>query len=180
MPRRPKKSLDEIFELIKDLNFFDSEGHIVQLSDPIWNEAENICEKQLKQLLDQSDNFLDTSHESNRSNWSITSPSHLKPLRTIMHLDEYTWRRICMREIDKNYGKMNRNPGERFFKIHGKCTECGATFNAYSMSEPEADNFNIEISIYDTKEIEHQKKQQLRKLQRDSLVKELRAMSAYA
>ena len=37
--------------------------------------------------------------------------------------------------------KINRNPGEIFLKIKGKCSECGALFNAYSM------NLTIKIRI---------------------------------
>lgn len=42
MPRKPKKNVHDIFKLIEDLNFFDAEGHILRLSDPIWKKAEYI------------------------------------------------------------------------------------------------------------------------------------------
>jgi hypothetical protein len=41
MPRQPKRNVNEIFESLKDLNFFNDKGQIVKLSDPIWKEAEN-------------------------------------------------------------------------------------------------------------------------------------------
>jgi len=47
MPRQPKKNVNEIFESLKDLNFFNDKGHIVGLSDPIWKEAENALNKEL-------------------------------------------------------------------------------------------------------------------------------------
>ncbi|KAK0157094.1 hypothetical protein PV327_011405, partial [Microctonus hyperodae] len=46
MPRKAKRSVDEIFEIIKELHFFDCEGRILPLSNPIWLEAEKKCEKQ--------------------------------------------------------------------------------------------------------------------------------------
>lgn len=45
MPRQPKKNVNEIFESLKDLNFFNDKGQIVKLSDPIWKEAENALNK---------------------------------------------------------------------------------------------------------------------------------------
>jgi len=41
MPRQPKKTVDEIFESLKDFNFFDNRGHILKLSESIWKNAEN-------------------------------------------------------------------------------------------------------------------------------------------
>lgn len=78
-------------------------------------------------------------------------------------------------------GRINRNPGEIYLKIKGKCTECGASFNAYSMHEPNNTESKIEIhvSTYDTREIAHKRKRQLRKIERSNVVKDLRATSAY-
>jgi len=77
--------------------------------------------------------------------------------------------------------RINRNPGEVFLKIKGKCPECGAFFNAYSMHEPNDEDINIKIHIssYDTTDIIHKKKRQLRKPERSHIVKDLHATSAY-
>lgn len=40
MPRLPRKNVDDIFESIKDLNFFNDEGHVVKLSNPVWKITE--------------------------------------------------------------------------------------------------------------------------------------------
>lgn len=78
--------------------------------------------------------------------------------------------------------RINRNPGKIFLKIRGKCLECGAFFNAYSMHEPndEDTDIKIHISTYDTTDIVHKKKRQLRKPEKSCVVKELRAISTYS
>lgn len=42
MPHQPKKNVDEIFDSIKELNFFNNQGQVLKLSDPIWKHAETI------------------------------------------------------------------------------------------------------------------------------------------
>lgn len=56
-------------------------------------------------------------------------------------------------------GKINSTPGEIVLKIRGRCTVCGALFNAYSMQNPKnADaKIKIYISTYDTRGIAHKK-----------------------
>lgn len=78
-------------------------------------------------------------------------------------------------------GKINTTLGEVFFKIRGECTECGAVLNAYSMQKPENVEAKIEnhISTSDTRGIAHNKKRQLRKLERSRVVKDLHVMSTY-
>lgn len=115
----------------------------------------------------------------------------------INNTDKYTslqpgWTDVIYNEIWKQLkipccyafksARINRNPGEIFLKIKGKCSECGAFFNAYSMHEPndEDTNIKIHISTYDTTDIVHKKKRQLRKPERSGVVKELRAISTYS
>lgn len=79
------------------------------------------------------------------------------------------------------FEKIKTTPGEVFLKIRGKCTECGALLNAYSTQKLKNVEAKIEIHIptSDTKGIAHNKKRQLRKLERSRVVKDLRAMSTY-
>lgn len=241
MPRIAKKSVDEIFESLKDLNFFDDRGEILRLTNAIWQTAEKALNGELsmkyiylyvsqdrngilkrfrqkyninKDVFSESTGTINTSNESNNSNtsnWSM-SPCALKPWRTIISLDKQTWHKISecgIEDIDKcsslrpgwtdiifneiwkqlkipccytfKSAKINRNAGEIFLKIKGKCPECGAFFNAYSLHEPnnEDTNIQIHISTFDTTDIVHKKKRQLRKPERSRVVKDLRAMSAY-
>jgi len=250
MPRQPKKNVNEIFESLKDLNFFNDKGHIVGLSDPIWKEAENALNKELTKkylylyisqnrngilerfqqaynvvehtLSDSGDSIdmnnqtksTNESNESKHSNWSISSPCRLKPWRTVIHLTKETWHNIItcetQHEINKKYttlnpgwtniiydeiwkqlklpccyafksAKINRIPGEIYLKIKGTCAECGAHFNAYSMHGPRDEDpyVVIHISTYDTRGITHNKKRQLRNIERSRVVKDLHATSAY-
>lgn len=95
----------------------------------------------------------------------MSSPCNLKPWRTIIYLDVDTWSEIYEIDNSNNLaklklgwtdviyyeiwkqlkipcsysfksGKINSRPGEIFLKIRGRCTECGALFNAYSMQNP--------------------------------------------
>lgn len=77
--------------------------------------------------------------------------------------------------------KINHIPDEIYLKIKGKCAECGAHFNAYSIHGPRDEDpyIDIHISTYDTRGIAHYKKRQLRNIERSSVVKDLHAMSAY-
>jgi len=43
--------------------------------------------------------------------------------------------------------RINRNSGEIFLKIKGKCSECGALFNAYSMHEPNDKDTDIKFTF---------------------------------
>lgn len=214
MPRQPKRNVDEIFDLIKDINFFNDQGQVLRLADSVWKHAESILKGQMtaKYLylyisqnrnkilerfrekydinmedskLSESLNSTDISRESNDSNWSTSSLRHLKPWRTILYLDFDTWSKIydihdsvtklksgwtdlIYHEIwtqlkipccySFKFGKINSTPGEIFLKIRGKCTECGALFNAYSMQKPNADTkMEIHCSTYDTRGIVHKK-----------------------
>lgn len=47
MSRQPKKNVDEIFDLLKDLNFFNNQSQVLGLSDPIWKHAETILKGQM-------------------------------------------------------------------------------------------------------------------------------------
>lgn len=47
MPRIAKKSVDEIFESLKDLNFFDDRGEILRLTNAIWQTAEKALNGEL-------------------------------------------------------------------------------------------------------------------------------------
>lgn len=78
--------------------------------------------------------------------------------------------------------KINRIPGEIYLKIKGKCTECGAHFNAYGMHGLTAEDsyMEIHISTYDTRGISHNKKRQLRNIERSRVVKELHTTSTYS
>jgi len=205
-----KKTVDEIFESLKDFNFFDNRGHILRLSESIWKDAENRLygELSMKYLyLSQNRNgilerfrekynivegifskltsLINESNESNYSNWSMSSPCVLKPWRTVIYLDKKTWQNkileygtdnkcsmlprwtnVIYNEIWKQLkipccysfksGKVN--PEEIFLKIKGKCPECSALFNAYSMHESDDEtDMKIHISTYDTTDIIHKK-----------------------
>lgn len=78
--------------------------------------------------------------------------------------------------------KINCNPGDIFLKIKGRCSECGALFNAYSMEQPDnaKAKMAVHVSTYDTRDIMHTKKRHLRKVERNRIIKDLRATSAYA
>lgn len=76
--------------------------------------------------------------------------------------------------------KLNDSAGEIFLRIHGRCSECFAIINAYSMDKPTTDGLDLQVSTSDTKHIKHSKKRQLRGTHRKSVVKELLATSTYA
>jgi len=169
-----------------------------------FREKYNIVED----IFSKPTSLINESNESNYSNWSMSSPCVLKPWRTVIYLDKKTWYKISecgtdnkcsmlpgwtnviYNEIWKQLkipccysfksAKVNRNPGEIFLKIKGKCPECSALFNAYSMHEPDDENdMKIHISTYDTTDIVHKKKRQLRNPERSHVVKILHATSVY-
>lgn len=47
MPRQPKKNVDEIFDSIKELNFFNNQGQVLKLSDPMWKHAETMLKGEM-------------------------------------------------------------------------------------------------------------------------------------
>jgi len=122
----------------------------------------------VEDIFSKSTSLINESNESNYSNWSMSSPCVLKSWRTVIYLDKKTWHKISECGTDNNCSmlpewtnviyneiwkqlkipccysfksaKVNRNPGEIFLKIKGKCPECSALFNAYSMHEPDDEN----------------------------------------
>lgn len=75
--------------------------------------------------------------------------------------------------------KVNRTLGEIFLQIKGKCSECHTEINIYGTDEPTSEGIRQQISIYDTRDVTHAKKRQLRGNKRKSIVKEVLAKSTY-
>jgi len=81
--------------------------------------------------------------ESNNDNKCTT----LRPGWTDIIYNEI-WRQIkipCCYAFKS--ARINLNSGEIFLKIKGKCSECGALFNAYSMHEPNDKDTDIKFTF---------------------------------
>lgn len=76
--------------------------------------------------------------------------------------------------------KCNQNDNGLFLNIQGRCTECNNNLNLYSVNGPDKDGLLLHISTYDSKDIVHSKRRQLRGTRRTSVVQELQGESAYA
>lgn len=75
--------------------------------------------------------------------------------------------------------KINRILGEIFLKISGKCSECNNKINICSITEPTVEGIRLHISTYDTRDVVHTKKRQLRGKNRKRVVKEVLEKSVY-
>lgn len=129
MPRIAKLSVEIIFNLVKDLSFFDDSGKLKSLSQSVWKEAamkmqnnmsvkhlylyisrnDHKIQDMLKELHNIEQNLENSSvSEENRScdsNWSMNA-SHelLPPLRATITISD--WSNIQVRNIsykDRNY-----------------------------------------------------------------------------
>lgn len=76
--------------------------------------------------------------------------------------------------------KVNENPREQYLSIKGSCIECGVGINLYASDKPTEDGLTLQVSMSDTKDIEHKKKRQLRRENRKRVAKEVTAQSTYA
>ncbi|EFN72423.1 120.7 kDa protein in NOF-FB transposable element, partial [Camponotus floridanus] len=74
--------------------------------------------------------------------------------------------------------KVNRTLGEIFLQIKGKCSECHIEINIYGTDESTFEGIRLQISTYDTWDVTHAKKRQLRGNERKSVV-EILAKSTY-
>lgn len=75
--------------------------------------------------------------------------------------------------------KINNSPDKIFLTITGKCSECKTQINIYNLEKPTEDGLQCTVSTYDTREIAHKKKRQLRSRLRRLTAKELQAKSTY-
>lgn len=232
MPRKPKKSVSEIYEALKELHFL-YEDKFKPYNDSIWQTASDLLNGTMTKCyiymyITQNRNGIlhklygknivdfntskNVSDQSIHSNWSMNESNHiLLSLRVEVHMSKCEWDKIdsCItsyknREYEvlkvgwtniiyehiwkqlkipcafhfKN-AKISHIPGDIFLKIKGRCSECNTEINIYSTNEPTAEGIHLYISTYDTRDIIHVKKRQLRGNNRKNVVKEVLAESTY-
>lgn len=234
MPRKPRKSISDISEALKEIDFLQGESFKCY-NDPIWQIAADLLDGAMSKcylyiyITQNRNNILGTlygedlhpiecniskneSHESISSNWPMNeSKNILPPLRTEMHISKSEWDKIdpctvsyknrayevlkpgwtdiIYEQIWKQIkipcafhfknAKINHLPGDIFLQIRGKCSECNNEINIYSTNEPTTESMHLHISTYDTREIIHVKKRQLRGKTRKRVVKEITEKSTY-
>lgn len=76
--------------------------------------------------------------------------------------------------------KINRNPGEIFLSIKGRCSECESQIHIYCLEEPIESAPTLHVSTFDSREVAHVKKRQVRGNRRVRIGKELQGKSTYA
>jgi len=225
MPRKPKKTVSEIYETLKELRFFHKNKfylldgamsksyvymYITQnrngILDKLYGKEIELSPQKISKNVSKNE-----SDSSIHSNWSMNELNTLAPLRAKVHISKYDWEKIdphivsyknreyevlktgwtdiiyehIWKEIKipcafhfKN-AKISRIPGDIFLKIKGKCSECNTEINIYSITEPAAEGIYLHVSTYDTRDIVHTKKRQLRGNKRKCVVKDLYEKSTY-
>lgn len=125
-----------------------------------------------------------------KDTWAKINPGKIRIGQRIYESLKPGWTSILYEEIwaqlkipccySFKHGRINKN--DKFYlTVKGSCAECGAPFHAYILDEPDPlEKVILHLSTYDTTNIQHDKKRQLRGVERDNAVKDLQGSSTYA